>query len=735
VGSWSRPRTDPGPADLEAPQAGRYVSIAFRPVHSDPPSSHDLGFTVSMMHDVRDLQPSRSWGRRIAWSLPWGRALLALLLLAVLPAPAAPQGLTYSVALSGRWIDWDSNLGFERTRLIGGSVGLGFGRYVSLTASHHQDNDTRWRSTLSESPFDVLGALSQTGGRIELALGSGAFVPLLLGGGSLLRFGPEGVDEFTKLSLDAGGGIRLTLGPSFTGEVLVESSTYRLDEARLLGEPAAGTGESVRHNLSVRAGIGLRLGQRPLGSAAELDRAFAERYRSPFSNFALAVEPVAGRLQFDGSTGLGDQDLVGLRVGIDFGSFFGLRGFHSWGTESGFASFNGFKTWGGEAQFNLASGASLNPYLVGGVGLLDWDDLDDVDAPRLDRQTALIVGGGVDLGLGSSLRLTVGARDHVLAGADITGSLEDASEPSDLVHNWQFTAGLKLVVGQGGIRSAAPAPTPGFLPEGAAARQDTVSDGPAVIVRGDTVMITGAAAAQQARTIVLPVLEQGEIYIRFGEPGPTPLLARAGTGPDTSTVVVDEQTLRVWIRQELERIDATVGAEDLRALEERLVRRLGELEPAEPAPATEVTNMTIEEAAPEHRELRAFSGFTLTGGTQMLLGIATDLGPMSPGSKVNLVPHFALGFGQGKPSYLLGVSLEYGFPEFALGSAVRLAPMVSTAPSLFRQEETRVRLGTFLGTGIRIFESGTERFHLIAGYQGIDLFGQGRIVGGIRIVR
>ena len=282
-----------------------------------------------------------------------------------------------------------------------------------------------------------------------------------------------------------------------------------------------------------------------------MDDAFAQRYQAPFSNFALAIEPAIGRLDYDKALDLENQEMVGVRAGLDFGSFFGLRGFHWWGTESDFRATTDMRAWGGEAQFTLAGGPGLNPYLVGGAGELTWGEAAEGEPALPEDQTALIVGGGVDFNLGPRVRVTVAARDFILSGSDLTASsdLSTISDPDELVHNWQFSAGLKFLLGRSGIRSGSQAeprpeesPTPmateprqeapraaepravapaGVQPAPVQPTQPAASrPEPAVVVQADTIR----AKALPGQVIVLPILEQGEIYIRFGAPGSTPLV-------------------------------------------------------------------------------------------------------------------------------------------------------------------------------------------------------------------
>jgi len=97
----------------------------------------------------------------------------------------------------------------------------------------------------------------------------------------------------------------------------------------------------------------------------------------------------------------------------------------------------------------------VNPFLTGGAGQLTWGEAGESEAPRPKDQTALIVGGGLEFNLGPNLRATVAARNFILAGSDLFASpdLQTISDPDELVHNWQFSGGLKLLVGRSGIRS------------------------------------------------------------------------------------------------------------------------------------------------------------------------------------------------------------------------------------------------------------------------------------------
>jgi hypothetical protein len=624
---------------------------------------------------------------------------------------------------------------------------------------------------------------------VTLGLGTGSIVPVLSGGGSIIRFAPDEGANSTQLSLDWGAGLKAVLGESLTGEVMVESSNYRLDRFRLApgfdpadpGFPTDPNANDVLSNLTLRAGVGIQLGRRSMRGSSDLDDAFTERYQRPFSNFALAVEPLMGELDFDAATGLDSQRMLGARAGFDFGQFFGLRGFYWRGTESNFRNFGGMRAWGGEAQFALAAGPGLNPYLVAGAGQLEWDNDFSADPSLIPAdQTSLILGGGVDFNFGPRIRATVAARDFVLAGSNIYArqELEGVSDPNQLVHNWQVSAGLKFVVGSGGIRTNRPVPAPAppvaLAPVAAAAptsrptaapvaqgdtAQAVTMPAPGVSAEAPTTRAAPTAEAVSPRTVLFPVPERGEIYVRYGEAGGLPLPLRATPGDSVvagaTQTLVTEDALRRIVREEIAASrDSTwvgVAAPDqarLRAMERRIEQRLAELEARERA-AREGGTVIVRDEAPGEtvvvtdgpvsrsmRELRPYTGVAVSGQTQMLLGVAADIGPLRPGSSINLMPQLGLGWGQGPSTMLLSLGFEYRLPTLVDRSRFNLQPLLSLGPTLIKRNDYEAAVTLFVGAASRIHDSaGTQRAYLIYGFQGADLFDEGRILIGLRRMR
>ena len=307
---------------------------------------------------------------------------------------------------------------------------------------------------------DQLLDVASFGGDLTIGLSSGSFAPLLMGGGGILRFQPEAGEELRRIQLRYGVGFRGVLANALEAEVMVERSRYYLDPPELAApatalphEPGAG---ALRRNLADRLGLGLQPGEGDFAGASDLDRAVEGRVERPSSGLGLALEPFGGRQTFDSSMGIDDQDIAGLRAGLDFGPFVGLHGFHWRGVNDDYDAWEGITGYGGEAQFNLGGGAAFSPYLLAGGGKMEFapDFRTRTQRVPADR-TALILGGGVDLGLGSTVRLSAAARSYLTSGPDdggVTVDLEDIRSPGDLVHNWHMSVGLNI--GVGGRRAA-----------------------------------------------------------------------------------------------------------------------------------------------------------------------------------------------------------------------------------------------------------------------------------------
>ncbi|MEO6446686.1 MAG: hypothetical protein ABIZ91_09745 [Gemmatimonadaceae bacterium] len=420
-----------------------------------------------------------------------------------------------------------------------------------------------------------------------------------------------------RITVLAGAGVRIDLG-GIKGELFAEQFRFRLTPSRLFGAdtttPVLGTRSPVQHNWTYGAALSI-----PLSTVSNQERGVGlQGTRAP-------LEPFVGRLKFDGDLNLRDQDLVGIRTGIDFGPLFGVRGFYWRGINEDHDDTDPISGYGGEAQFNLNEGRGLAPFVVLGAGRIDFQEkFRDPAGNTREDETALILGGGVSFTLTDRMRLNVAVRDFVTTNSE---SLTDAREPDDLLHSRLLSAGLTFSLG-GSSKSTAkspPAPARDMKPDSRESRAPTpqadartaprvmsaeeMKDSSAVqreisrlraenaaLRRGDSNKLD-AQVIEMERTggrqpIIVPAPTAGEIVIRYGHPSDASMHARMPmTRGDTTrrvvmidTVVIDRGAPRApaqsrdTVREAAPSAETAAMEARLRELEQELQSQRRELE-------------------------------------------------------------------------------------------------------------------------------------------------------------
>lgn len=636
--------------------------------------------------------------------------------LASSPAGLAAQQVRVNLRPTVTWTQWDETLGLGDARSLGVSAGLGFGEYVDLAGYFRNSDD---RSThLSSLPFaagvrtpmaDQHLQIASYGAELSIGLTRGSFVPLVMGGAGILRLRPEFGDEIQRVQLKYGFGFRTRVLDAFDGEVLVDRSRYYLDPLDLavpvsVGDPALpkdpGAG-ALRRNLSLRVGLGLQLGGRDDYGRWERDRDDDRRYWRSSSSAALTLEPFGGGQAFDESFGLEDHGIAGFRAGFDVGRSVGLRGFYWRGVEDGYGSWDGdaLRGYGGEAQFNLGFGP-FSPHLLAGAGRMEFgpDLARDADAIPADR-TALILGGGLELGLGRHLRLTAAARDHIMSGPDLDAAavdFEDVRDPRHLVHNWQMSAGLKILVGGDRGRRRRPDFSRGDLAE----MEDRLAER----------MDARLDEAERRREEAAPAEAATPVEIRPREVPVTavePEFAPAPTASRPEPAATETQPAPV--------------EPDLDLPEQ--VRGGSRLDPSLGFPA---------------RELRPYTGVLGGPHTQWIFGVAADWGPSDRLTAFNVVPEASLSLGQGKPSWMVVANLQYRPPWLYQRESWWISPVTSFGLGVLNQDGSELVVNASWGVNVQLSHvrgAWGEPLNLYIAHQGIDLFRKERLILGLSVER
>jgi len=714
---------------------------------------------------------SRSWRQ-------WTTA--AALALVVHTLPASAQKLGYSILPSAQRVQWDDGLAFDDDYLYGGRLGLLFGPYVELQPFYYMRSKFPFDSTRGASLFGRNAArrtvdLRFYGSNVQFNLGHGDFIPFARVGGGILQFKPDSGKKQERIAITGGGGVRFAIG-GLQAELFAEQLAFRLNPRRIFGDDSStvGTAPSQRNTVY---GAAITL---PLSAMSQPTTGEGLRGAS------APLEPFVGRLRYASKHGLLDQELAGVRAGIDFSSLMGIRGFYWRGVNDDRDGTDPVAGYGGEAQFNLNTGPGLSPYLVVGAGRIDYlGAFRDSAGMSREDQTALILGGGVSFRLTDRVRLNASVRDYVMTLAD---QLENVATTDDLTHNTLISAGLTISLGGSS--------TSGDLEEARTARRraeaatrlerarrddlrtaergDSAADVAErrMTLREESMRAAGdsmrgrpeagpvrrepgmrMSSSDSTRWVMIPVPTIGEVILRYGvtpstERGALPpgmtidelrRLIRAEVRGDTAALLLENRTMLLRDDSATQRLRVLEGrlqaeADSLREERARLAR-----EPRAAAPAPPQTVMvTVEgESRPlastalarlgrvTSRELRPFVGLSVGDETQFVTSLRADLGPVSTGSGFHLVPEFALGFGGGY-SLLAMANLQYSFTSFGT-RAIR--PYVTGGAGIFTPSV--LGINTAVGTSIDLRGGRGTPLYGYAELQGINLFDHTRFMIGV----
>ncbi len=515
---------------------------------------------------------------RHARKLAGGLTLLA----AAAPAQAQVTGINYSLTPAITRVEWSDNVPLERIDLYGGKLGLNFGRHVALQGFYLFNNNGRTdllgRSFNAGNGLNYVATTDQDvkvaryGGNLVFTLNSGIVTPFVQLTGGVLSFDPEQGDKLEQIHLGVGGGIKFEPIERLQVQLFAEDLAFRLnrfglltdaDRLRMLPGENDFNADKIRYNLSYGAGLTFYLGGSRADQMTDLDRALMERFNGGLGGVSFPLQLSVGKLDFDKKLGLGDDQktFVGANIGLDFGPFFGVRGFYNRVVNNDFSKLQGIQLYGAETKFKLNAGSGFVPYLIVGAGNLDFQKAYRVDAAATEAPADRLFGiGGVGVGLniGDRLKLDGSVRDLLISStdADNIGSTRDVVSST-----YQYAVGINLAIGGNtgnnapsvitraeaarleaeaadrAARQARQETREQMLAEAAAraqtrAERDSINAliadarreglaANAVQTSGTTnaMMPQAVRNAQGERIVTLPLPEQGEIYIRYGEPG------------------------------------------------------------------------------------------------------------------------------------------------------------------------------------------------------------------------
>ncbi|MEO7999868.1 MAG: outer membrane beta-barrel protein, partial [Gemmatimonadaceae bacterium] len=562
-------------------------------------------------------------------------------------------------------------------------------------------------------------------------------------GGGIIELRPDSGRVSKQIQLTGGGGLRFGANAPVFLDLFAEDMMLRADRYAIFSTgsntiPADPDAKTLRHNLSVGAAIGIPLGL----NTNDRERNATQKMQWGLSGASLTLEPFAGRLTFDkkltsgtgaNATALRNQELAGVRAGIDVGRYVGVRGFYWRGTDKDFKRTQSLQSWGGELQFRLNSSPGLTPYLLAGAAQLDFKENDSTAlAQKSDDKLSLLLGGGVALPLGERFALNAAARDYLFGQGN---GADSVSSPSDLRHNWMYTVGVRISLGgKSGSREAERSVTRErslmaemradsirWVQETQRARLEgrsvaaggqsirdslTIVDGRLVRVdstliarlKADSMRMDSVKRASPAvNMITIPVPTVGEFYVRYGLPPAAPGSAadsaarRAAAampvvpGVPTTPPPVSQMTEAERDAAMNRRIDSLVAV--------RVNERTASLTAPAPiivpaptvvAPAAQPTVVATQPqsnyswiGSESRGGLLVYSGFTVNDGAQILIGGRFDLGPIGGGnSAFHFAPEIAFGAGSGGRTTMIVANAIHTFGKRRLGEFRTIQPHV-----------------------------------------------------------
>lgn len=657
-----------------------------------------------------------------------------LLALGVLATPASAQGVRFTLAPSAEYVWWDDAVPLKDYTLIGARAGADFGRLLGVTAWYHRGDDIPVNYSRSGLAADGIPFANTTtdvetfGTNLELKLGAGRIVPFVHAGAGVIRFTPADAPRSEQVNYRYGGGLQYDVARNIRASVLLEDSRFQMRPEAFSSETPDVPSEdprASRSNWTASAALGFALGG-PRGSYDET--------QDRWSFASIPIEPFVGRLEFDDDN-LPRQTVAGIRAGVDLGNYVGLRGVYWQGRTDGFGERMPIQGYGAEAQFNLNASLGIAPFLIAGAHRIDYqDDFRDGLGMVREDENALVVGGGVGIRLTDNFRLNVAARDFIRS----TRKADDLASIDELTHNWMLSAGVAFNLGRSRDRAEDIDRRDRQDRDDRWTRDDRDADPRTVAIRrmrdGDY------SDSTRGRVIMLPVPENGEIYVRYGATGGLmERMVRADSVPGHSTAGMSEADIQRIVALLSARMDSLMAYRM-----ERMPSAAAQARPQMQAPAQPGTPVIVMPGVATPRvdmptdTGRVIDGVAayVAGFDALVLGVQLDAGPLFGLEQLRFVPEFAIGIA-GDKSVLFAAGAEYRFGMLQVNESVRLRPHTRLSLGLLAAGgDTDSQFGFNFAYGVT-FEpkDGTtldKKPRLFVEHQGLGFFDQNRLAGGLR---
>jgi len=397
--------------------------------------------------------------------------LFSIIFLFQTNAFAQVRGISYSVAPTGEYVFWNKKAGLENGILLGGKVGFGFGQVLELRGVYQQGINQRTQfgtfslPNYADSSFvsrDV--KLTRWGGELKANLAKGKWLPYITAGTGIQSLQLDTFAVNKQIYVNLGAGLKFSLKGRYSIGIEARNTSYRFNTARNFLSPDDKTVFGVvdadynpidLNNWSIGASLQIHLGGQKQGEMSDLDKAYYNSLTGGFKNLGWTVEPSVGSMNFNPDLAYRNAFMAGGSAGIDFGPYFGIRGFY-WQSmvEGEWTEFDQLAMYGGEMQMNLNTSTGVIPYITLGGGNIDvQSDYQGrtVILPDSTLSTLRTVDRGFAMG-GIGLILPLSRNFKIFGGAramlTTTESTNTFSEPDQVQTSVFYNVGVKLTFGK-----------------------------------------------------------------------------------------------------------------------------------------------------------------------------------------------------------------------------------------------------------------------------------------------
>lgn len=636
-------------------------------------------------------------------------ALIVVFLFGTQILSAQVSGVSFSISPTVEKVMWHDNAGLRGDYLYGGSLGVGLGQYVELKAHYMRGWDTKThfvslrggdgplQDRLNSIPVNNVD-LERFGLSTSLNLSTSAIVPYFTGGIGVVRFSTADVLPSESVYLSGGAGLMISVASRYALFAQANHIGYQYNPGStfLNGARLNATGLQPLNFNHTRVSqwhfqVGLKTYLGGLSSGGYSTGSFPDEYNGGLSTTRFALSPIYGQISFHESVNLPSvQHVVGVEAGLEFGPLVSMNGFYWQGIDGR----NGLKLEklhfaGGEFRLNFFE-SIVSPFASAGGGYMFASNYESESLARPEDMIFGLLGVGLDVGLNDNISITGSLKSlmHTRPGVD------NALSRNKVVMSTMFNIGVKMSLGgigtrSGSLRSTQYTSGAGVTGNGRSINRTggTITDEQRVLIMREAALTSEIAKAlsdgndevaerlmeerelirnqisgSDQRSFTIPVLPNGEVYIRFGNAQNTIRSGAEGSpvgnGSADRTVVSGTQTVLTQ-----EEFDRRLAAFE-RRLMELIDTRISGQSPQSIVVSSQTTPVTTVQVrdTTEKDQGREIEGVSIITGLatplQGMLGVRIDYGTIFNG-KVDFQPEIILGFGSGATMYHINMNAMY----------------------------------------------------------------------------